>query len=142
MHIALSRKEIAQFLKLSIYSVEKAWHNGSLRRTYQVDCRQISTLSHSTIFDVIEYRLHNNGNAVAINREDSAMWVSYLCELSEGDDWEDLSISKRSNRLLNYAFDDGLCLIDDDFAKHVASVVVLWQEYLLKLSLKNDAMDA
>jgi len=139
MHIPVSRREISQFTQLSIYSVGQAWFDGRLQRSIFLDGRLSSELAHSSIFDVVEFLLFRSEVVAPIAKDHCAMWVCYLCELSELDSWTDFPIPSRRMRVFQCAVEDGLCLEHDQKAHQIAKEIVGWQEDLLQLCLENDA---
>lgn len=141
MHLPLSRKEIADFLERSIYSVELAWWDGRLQKTLFAEDRLSHCLAQSTIFDVIEFRLNYGQNRHPISREHSAIWVSYLCELSELETWPQMSVEDRKSYVLRYAIDDGLCSSFDSQVTDIAFQIVEWQDCLLRMCISNDGVD-
>ena len=88
MNIALAQSEIAQFLEFSLQEVLALWERRVLKRSIQVDHRATPELSHSSIFDVLEYFVRHD----VLNGEDPGTeveaWLCAIDELVEGRTWD------------------------------------------------------
>lgn len=138
MQLPLSRIEISNFMEISIYTIEMAWRDGRLQKSLFADGRNNYYLAQSTIFDAIEFRLSYAGGPYQISREHSAIWVSYLCEVSELSSWQSMTPKDRQSQLLGAAIEDGLCQTNDTMAHAIVESMVSWQEQLLLTCYLND----
>lgn len=89
MNIALAPSEIAEFLEQDAQAIPQLWSQKALKRSVYVDYRMNAELSHSSVFDVLEYFVRTD---VVEHSDDDAeveTWVSAVDELVEKGQWDD-----------------------------------------------------
>lgn len=88
MNIALAPSEIAHFLEFPMQEVFNLWERRILKRSIQTDYRSTPELSHSSIFDVLEYYVRIE----VLNGEDPGTeveaWLCAVDELVESQTWD------------------------------------------------------
>jgi hypothetical protein len=87
MIIALAQGEIADFLDDSRDHVAWLWRQTALKRSVFVDGRRNPELSHSTVFDVLEFYLRSDVMPDA-SGEVIDIWLSALDEFVEQEGWK------------------------------------------------------
>lgn len=132
MHIPLSRDEIAAFLEIAPKQVEHLWHRKFLQRSLHCEHRPVTSLSYSTIYDVLEYALTAGVLPVRLSKECAALWILQLAELDEWDLFEYALVAQKSILLMESAIDDGLTEMTMDPLR-VARVILATQTLLLEL---------
>ena len=129
MHIPMVRDEIASFLEVKGNQVDILWSTGKLQKTLHCPYRPIQDLSHSTIYDVLEYALTSGDLPVSLPREIAALWVAQLAEANEWEGYASAPLQEQVEALLLSAKADNLTNMTLDPAK-VAYVAVLTQAAL------------
>ena len=85
MNIALAQSEIAQFLECGPQSIPVLWARQDLRRSIHVDHRSNPELSHSSIYDVLEYYLRTEVLVPDDGESELDAWLSAVDEFVESD---------------------------------------------------------
>ncbi len=91
MNIALARSEIAQFFDCHSHTIETLWDNSSLARTVFVEHRATAELSHSSIFDVMEYYLRHDLLGPHADQAEVETWLAAIDEFVEAGGWDEAS---------------------------------------------------
>lgn len=86
MIIALAQSEIAEFLETTRFQVSDHWYSKALKRSVFVDSRSNPELSHSSVFDVLEFFLKQEVMPSA-TPEEIEIWLSALDEFVEQEAW-------------------------------------------------------
>lgn len=105
MNIALAHSEIAQFLEFPPQEVFGLWDRRVLKRSIQVDHRTNPELSHSSVFDVLEFYVFNevlNGNDPGTEVE---AWLCAVDELVESQTWDGKSFEQMVFELMQLYLD-------------------------------------
>ncbi|WP_299751786.1 hypothetical protein [uncultured Tateyamaria sp.] len=119
----MDRKEIAQFLQVPPARVDQLWTSGELQKTLYCPTRPIPTLSHSTIYDVLEYALTSPCLPVQLTKEVAALWIAYLAEADGWDDFKNAPWHLRTTMLLDLATEQGLTQMTNEPQKTALTVV-------------------
>ena len=88
MNIALAPSEIAQFLEFSLPEVLTLWDRRDLKRSIQTDHRQNPELSHSSVYDVLEFYVRNEVLEGKDPGTEVEAWLCAVDELVESQSWE------------------------------------------------------
>lgn len=88
MNIALAHSEIAQFLEFPPQEVFGLWDRRVLKRSIQVDHRNNPELSHSSVFDVLEYYVRTDVLKDDDPGTEVEAWLCAVDELVESQTWE------------------------------------------------------
>lgn len=111
MIIALAQSEISEFLETTRAQVFELWRRDTLKRSVFADGRRNPELSHSSVFDVLEFFLRADIMPEATGDE-MEIWLSALDEFVEQEAW-------RNKPFEEMIFD--LMEIVADFSGHVPS---------------------
>lgn len=98
MHFPLSRDEIASFLELAPSQVDTLWRRDFLQRSLHCPHRPVASLSHSTIYDVLEFALAAGVLPVRLSKECAALWIA---QLAESDEWDVFACAPMSRKPLS-----------------------------------------
>jgi hypothetical protein len=105
MNIALAQSEIAQFLEFSLQEVVGLWERRILKRSIHVDQRSNPELSHSSVFDVLEFYVRNE----VLNGEDPGTeveaWLCAVDELVESRTWDGRTFEDMVFELIQFYHD-------------------------------------
>ena len=87
MIIALAQSEISEFLETTRAQITELWAGETLKRSVFVDGRRNPELSHSSVFDVLEFYLRAEVIKDA-SADDIETWLSALDEFVEQEAWK------------------------------------------------------
>ncbi len=135
----MSRSEIAGFLDVPLDKVDALWRDNSLQRTIYSEGRLIPELQHSSIYDVLELALTSGALPVCLSREHAALWVLYLCETVEREDWHSWPLPRQATYLCAVAAADGLIDRGAGEHLHVARTIFETHAKLVEICRRNDA---
>ncbi len=105
MNIALAQSEIAQFLEFSLQEVFGLWERRILKRSIQVDYRSNPELSHSSVFDVLEFYVRNEVLNGADPGTEVEAWLCAVDELVESRTWDGRSFEDMVLELIQFYYD-------------------------------------
>lgn len=131
MHIPLSRDEIASFLELAPSQVDVLWRRNLLQRSLHCPHRPITSLSYSTIYDVLEFALAAGVLPARLTKECAALWIAQLAEADEWDVFAGAPMSRKASLMMEISADDGLAEMTGHPA-HVVHVILSSQARLLE----------
>jgi hypothetical protein len=138
MHVPMARDEIAEFLETNPTNIEQIWSDGSLKRSISNEIRMYSGLTQSSIFDVLEYAMSSGDLPICVSPTEAAMWVLYLCEACEENEWNELGFEERTANILAVSIEDGLSVTADTRAALTATTLILAHQTLLNICTQND----
>jgi len=135
MHIPLSRDEIAGFLEVAPAQVDQLWRRDLLQRSLHCTHRPVSSLSNSTIYDVLEFALAAGVLPVRLSKECAALWIAQLAEADEWDVFECSPLARKASLMMHVAMDDGLA---DMTEKPMIVIRVILTTQVLLLEVCSD----
>lgn len=105
MNIALAQSEIAQFLEFTLQEVLGLWERRVLKRSIQVDCRSTPELSHSSVFDVLEYYVLTEVMGGEDPGTEVEAWLCAVDELVESRTWDGRTFDEMVTELMQLYLD-------------------------------------
>lgn len=137
MNIALAQSEIAHFLECEPTAIAGLWQRSALARTIFVEHRSSPELSHSSVYDVLQFYLRHDLLEPEAPESVVEAWLCAVDELVESDVLTEATLEDAVSALME-AFCDfsGQPCPPDQLARHALTV---YAAYLSLLAfLEND----
>ncbi|THH36659.1 hypothetical protein E4Z66_06830 [Aliishimia ponticola] len=105
MNIALAQSEIAHFLDCGSRAITDLWAARRLQRSVFVDHRTTPELSHSSVYDVLDYYIQTEVIAPGEPASEVEAWLCAVDELVESDTWQTQSFEDTAFELMQMYMD-------------------------------------
>ncbi|MFK7877635.1 MAG: hypothetical protein AB8B71_17970 [Paracoccaceae bacterium] len=131
MNIALAQSEIAQFLDHQSGAIQKLWADRTLQRSVFVEFRSSPELSHSSIYDVLEYYLRQDVLPANTVDSDVEAWMSAVDEFVETDGYRSDNLEDMVFALMqNYLDFSSQPLAPEDLSRRASLVLFAYLSLL------------